>query len=208
MCYYYKDGNRWLRDMKPWEALRDINLEYESVLKIGFNHPKSLVITATTAEEMEWGLLPVWAKNKDLQKNTLNARVETLAEKPSFKGSLKNRCLIPATSFIEWQWLDPKGKKKQKYEIRMAGAGGFCFGGLYSNWLDRTTGELLLTFTIITREAEGVMREIHNSKLRMPLIVPQDYWDGWLAGEVELPPAPELTPEKEMPDNLTHFPAG
>jgi putative SOS response-associated peptidase YedK len=67
---------------------------------------------------MEWGLLPTWARDRTFQKNTLNAKLEALEEKASFRSCVHKRCLIPAESFVEWQWLDPKGKVKQNYRIK------------------------------------------------------------------------------------------
>ena len=201
MCYHYQDRNRnWLRKIKPGEAIAEsIQRDSYESLKVGFAHPEVSIITnsqSTPIQTAVWGLLPFWAKDRSFQKNTLNARVETLAEKPSFKASVKNRCLIPANSFIEWQWLDPKGKQKQKYEVSVAGAEGFCFAGLWSHWTDRATGEIVPTWTMITREAEGIMREIHNSKLRMPMIVKPEQWDAWLNCEIDVVDPPELEAEK------------
>lgn len=198
--------------MKPWEAIvHDMEYyKYESTLNIGFKHPEVVVITNSDSkpiQSMEWGLMPAWAKDRSFQKEnkTLNARVETLSVRPSFKGSLQNRCLIPASSFFEWQWLDPKGKQKQKWEVTVAGADGFCFAGLYNHWTDRVTGEIVPTFTLITREALGIMREIHNSKLRMPMIVQPEQWDDWLNGKIEVVDPPELEGKKDPPDHLTLF---
>lgn len=64
-----------------------------------------------------WGLIPAWAKDEEIQKYTLNAKIETVNEKPSFKNSVNKRCLVITNGYFEWQWLDPKGKNKQKYEI-------------------------------------------------------------------------------------------
>ena len=117
-------------------------------------------------------------------------------EKPSFRSYTENRCIILATGFYEWKWLDPKGKQKQKHRIWRKGAGYFAFAGLYSHWLDKSTGELIPTFTIITREAQGIMREIHNTKLRMPVVLLPEEEKLWLSGEIEIPSAPELEAEK------------
>lgn len=152
----------------------------------GFEHPKTPVITKDKPENIqlfEWGLIPHWAKDKDIQKYTLNARVETITEKPSFRDVVQQRCLVLADCFFEWQWLDPKGKNKQKYQIKVGGDEAFAIAGLYSEWLDRSTGELLNTYTILTTEAMGIMRNIHNSKLRMPIILPKNKEVNWLMGE-------------------------
>lgn len=151
-----------------------------------FVHPKMPVIASNkpdTLQFFEWGLLPSWAKDKSLQNNTLNARVETLHEKPSFKNVLNNRCLIPADGFYEWQWLDAKGKNKQKYLLTVDDEELFAFAGLWSAWADCSTGELLETYTIITRPANELMAKIHNSKQRMPWILPRKDETNWLLGK-------------------------
>jgi putative SOS response-associated peptidase YedK len=151
-----------------------------------FVHPKMPVVASNKPDKLqlfEWGLLPSWAKDKSLQNNTLNARVETLQEKPSFKNVLNNRCLIPATGFYEWQWLDEKGKNKQKYLLTLDDEEIFAFAGLWSAWADRSTGELLETYTIITRPANELMAKIHNSKQRMPWILPRKQEADWLHGK-------------------------
>jgi putative SOS response-associated peptidase YedK len=106
---------------------------------------------------------------------------ETLSEKPSFKSSLNNRCLIYADGFYEWQWLDPKGKNKQKYLLTLPANEHFAFTGLWNQWTEKSTGETLKAFTIITTEANALMSEIHNSKKRMPAIVANA--EAWLHGE-------------------------
>lgn len=201
MCYSYQDRDRkWLQEIKPYDAIAE-SLERDSFesLKIGFAHPRVSIITnsATTPIQIAtWGLIPHWAKDRSFQKNTLNARVETLAEKPSYRGVIHLRCLIPANAFIERQWLDPKGKKKQKWEVSMQGAEGFCFAGLWSHWTDPATGEIVPTWTMITREALGIMREIHNTKLRMPMIVHPEQWDAWLNCTIDIADPPELVGTK------------
>jgi putative SOS response-associated peptidase YedK len=75
-------------------------------------------------------LIPAWAKDKTIQQYTLNAKIETLNEKPSFKNNIKNRCLVIADGYYEWQWLDPKGKNKQKYLITLTSEEPFAFAGI------------------------------------------------------------------------------
>ena len=161
----------------------------------GFTHPYVPVVTGKKPEEVQfyqWGLLPHWAKDTKLQKNTLNARIETIHDKPSFRSYTENRCIILSTGFYEWKWMDPKGKHKQKHRIWESETNLFSFAGLYSHWIDKATGELIPTFTIITREAEGIMREIHNSKLRMPVVLLPEEEKLWLSGKIEVPTVPDL----------------
>jgi putative SOS response-associated peptidase YedK len=153
-----------------------------------FTFPIIPVITNKNPDKLQfyqWGLIPSWwknAKNDDIKKYTLNARWETLLEKPAFKNSIENRCLIIVDGFYEWQWLDSKGKKKQKYFITVEHPykKPFAIAGLYNDWLNLETGEILPTCTIITVKAMGIMEEIHNTKKRMPLILEESIEKEWL----------------------------
>jgi putative SOS response-associated peptidase YedK len=154
----------------------------------GFSHPSLSVITAEVPKELQsfsWGLIPYWSKEQDIRRFTLNAKLETLAEKPSFRQA--KRCLVITDGFYEWQWLDDKGKRKQKHLIGLADQGLFAFAGLCDEWIDRTTGDVVNSFSIVTTAAQGIMQEIHNSKQRMPLTLTPDTEASWLAGEVPDP---------------------
>lgn len=164
-----------------------------------FTHPKTPVITnnkRNTLQRFQWGLIPSWAKNDDIKKFTLNAKIETLEEKPSFNENIKNRCLIPSNGFYEWQWLDPKGKKKRKFLIKVKGEEVFAFAGLWSQWINKNTGEIIYSYTIITTVANELMSEIHNSKKRMPVIVNPSEYEKWLDGEKINLDANELSSEE------------
>jgi putative SOS response-associated peptidase YedK len=128
-----------------------------------------------------WGLLPNWAKDISFDKNTKNARLETIGEKPSFRGYKEQRCLIPATAFYEWKRHDSKGKKKEKFIISPKNISIFTFAGLYNRWKDPNSGKELLSFTIVTKSAEGIMQEIHNTKQRMPVILKMNSENAWLS---------------------------
>lgn len=140
------------------------------------------VVFAPEAErllaQLKWGLVPSWAKDAEIGNRMINARAETLDEKPSFRDAFKKRrCLIPATGFYEW---DKKGKAaggKQPYYFYLKEREVFGFAGLYEEWHDRETGEVLETCTIITTEANEILKPVHD---RMPVIIePVDY-DQWL----------------------------
>lgn len=149
----------------------------------GFTFPKTPVITNQDAKiitHFQWGLIPNWAQDDTIKKYTLNARIETLHQKPSFKESINNRCLVIADGFFEWQWLDEKGKKKQPYLITLPNHELFSFAGIWSEWLNINTGELVNTYSILTSEANELMSEIHNSKKRMPVILNQKNELDWL----------------------------
>lgn len=177
----------------------------------GFSFPKTPIITNENPELIEhyhWGLIPHWAKDDQIKKLTLNAKIETLEEKPSFKGVVTNRCLIIANGFYEWQWLDSKGKEKVKYEIGIGDRELFAFAGLYSHWTDTHTGEIINSYTIVTTEANPLMAEIHNIKKRMPVILKPEDESKWLQNEnyhnFAFPYQVNLTANK-LSDNLTLF---
>lgn len=162
----------------------------------GFQHPETPVIIHKETQKIQlfsWGLLPHWAKDEIIRKNTLNARIETIHEKPSFRAAVNNRCLVFADKFFEWQWLDEKGKKKQKYEVTLPGNIPFAFAGLWSEWHNPLTGEIKYTYTLLTMEANELMSRIHNSKKRMPVILSPGFESDWLNGK-----APTLANEGLM----------
>lgn len=151
----------------------------------GFEHPKTPIITNANPKAIQlfqWGLLPSWATDTKIQNMTLNARIETLREKPSFRDILHQKCLVLVNGFYEWQWLDDKGKQKQKYLISLPNDEPFAMAGLWSTWKNKEN-EVVSTYTIITTEAKGIMREIHNTKLRMPVILTQGNERHWLMCE-------------------------
>lgn len=152
----------------------------------GFDFPKTPVITNKNnkiIEQFNWGLIPTWSKNIEIRKYTLNAKIETLLEKPSYRDAINNRCLIIADGFFEWQWIDDKGKSKQKYLITLSDNSLFAFAGIWSNWVDKKTGEIIKTYSLITTQADEFMSKIHNSKKRMPIILKNENQNNWLEGK-------------------------
>ena len=138
------------------------------------------VITADAPDRIqafEWGLLPAWSRDPKAGPKPINARAETLAEKPSFRQLLlRRRCLVPADSFYEWQ---PTPTGKVPHRILRPDEGPFAFAGLWDEWTDRTTGEVRPTFTIITTAANRLMAPLHE---RMPVILPTRAAErAWLA---------------------------
>jgi putative SOS response-associated peptidase YedK len=124
--------------------------------------------------------VPFWAKDLDFRKNTLNARIESVSEKPSFKNSTSNRCLVIASSFFEWHWNDEKGKSKDKYEIFSAEDELFAMAGIYDTWLNPGNGTTYHSFAIVTTAANKQMEYIHNHKKRMPIILKKEDEAAWL----------------------------
>lgn len=175
----------------------------------GFDFPKTPIITdekPSLIQHFNWGLIPSWAKDEDIKKLTLNARIETLDEKPSFRNSINKRCLVIANGFYEWQWLDSKGKNKIKYEIGIGNEELFAFAGLYSKWINTNTGEIKNTYTIVTTQANALMSEIHNTRKRMPIILKPEYESKWLSNspiqEFAFPYQTNLQAIKLSPETL------
>jgi putative SOS response-associated peptidase YedK len=123
---------------------------------------------------MRWGLIPSWAKDTKIGYKLINARSETLTEKPSFRNAFKRRrCLIIADGFYEWQKQE---KHKQPYYIQLRDKQPFAFAGLWETWQPED-GEAIISCTIITTEANAVMQPIHD---RMPVILSPDVYEQWL----------------------------
>ncbi len=185
MCFTIKQSKEPKELEQRFKAKNKFNLNIISDNINGFTFPKTSVISNQNPNEIQlfhWGLLPSFTQDMGFIKNTLNAKIETLEEKPSFKNSIQNRCLIIADGFYEWQWLDKAGKKKQKYLIELPNQDLFCFAGIYNQWVNKLTGETLNTFAMLTTEANPLMAEIHNSKKRMPVILTPQNESLWLAG--------------------------
>ena len=127
------------------------------------------------AKVMKWGLVPSWAPDPSIGQRMINARSETLLEKPSFKRAVqKRRCLVPANGFYEWR---RDGNRKIPMWIQFKTREPFAFPGLWDCWVDRETGKPLYTFTIITSHANALLRRIHN---RMPVMYRRDMGKQWL----------------------------
>lgn len=157
--------------------------QYQPGNYVAFEFPQTPVITnkdTNLIRMLRWGLIPPWAKDPDIRKYTLNARMETIGQKPTFRSVANNRCLVIADAFFEWQWMDPKGKEKQKYKLTLPDNEPFAFAGLWSEWANPLTGEIWQTYTIITTQANELMSHIHNSKKRMPVILQQGEENMWL----------------------------
>lgn len=131
--------------------------------------------TAGHVSFFRWGLIPSWAKDTDIGNRLINARAETLAEKPSFRAAyLRRRCLILADGFYEWQAI-PGSKAKQPMYIQLATKKPFAFAGLWELW--RPDDTPILSCAIITTEPNALLAPIHN---RMPVILPPDAYARWL----------------------------
>ena len=148
MCFHSKQTKLALEVENRFKA----TIEKKEILKPamdinGFDFGINPVITdenPNLIKHFNWGLIPSWSKDEDIKKRTLNARIETIEEKPSFKNSINKRCLVIANGFYEWQWQDSKGKNKIKYEIGIGNEDLFAFAGIYSQWINQSTGDVRL----------------------------------------------------------------
>lgn len=137
-------------------------------------------------KELRWGLIPSWAKDASIGTKLINARSETVAEKPSFRSAFKQRrCLIAADGFFEWK---KAAGKKQPFYFRLVTGEPFAFAGLWERW-QPPTGEALETCTILTTTANSLLAEIHD---RMPVMLHAADYDRWLDAEQPLAEAQSL----------------
>jgi putative SOS response-associated peptidase YedK len=128
-----------------------------------------------------WGLVPFWAKDPSIGNRMINARAETVAEKPSFRTAYrKRRCLILADGFYEWR---KEGEQKTPYLISLADGSPFAFAGLWEDWSSKENDESIQSTAIITTVANEFLAQIHH---RMPIVLQPDNATRWLQGDMEL----------------------
>ncbi len=127
---------------------------------------------------LRWGLVPSWAADPALGSRLINARSETVAEKPSFRSAFRQRrCLVPADGFYEWAKV---GKARHPWYFRRSDGAPFALAGLWERWR-APGGEALETFTILTTDANEVVAPVHP---RMPVILPPQAYEAWLDPEL------------------------
>ncbi len=151
-----------------------------------FSKPYLPVITSQDPDRIQtfrWGLIPFWVKDEPtagkISLQTCNARAETLWDKPSFREAARHkRCLVLAHGFFEW--YSAPGKKIPFY-IRRKDNQPFAFAGLYDTWTNPSTGEITNSFSIVTTKANALLEKIHNSKKRMPVILPASGEADWIS---------------------------
>ena len=137
---------------------------------------------AREAALLRWGLVPHWAKDEKIAFKLFNARGETLAEKPAFRGLLaRRRCLVPADGFYEWRL--GKDGRKEPLRFTLASGGLFAFAGLWTGWTDPATGEPLESCTIVTTAPNPLVAEVHD---RMPVILDPSSEEEWLDPDISV----------------------
>lgn len=171
---------------------------------------------------MKWGLVPFWAKDEKIGSRMINARADSVTEKPAFRSSIKShRCLLPADGWYEWK---REGKAKQPFYMTPLDGSGLALAGIWSTWRPKDaaggdaddpdgTVEPLVTCSVLTVDAVGALAEVHD---RMPLFLPRDAWVTWLdpdredVSELLVPPpielveAIEVRPVSDEVNNVRH----
>jgi putative SOS response-associated peptidase YedK len=145
--------------------------------------------TPRRLDVLSWGLVPSWAKDRSIGSRLLNARAETLGDKPAFRSAFaRRRCLVPADGWYEWAPRE-HGPGKQPYYLTPADGSVLAFAGLWEVW---GSGDgRVLTCTVVTTASQGGLADVHD---RMPLVLPPDRWAAWLGEGPERTPAELLAP--------------
>ena len=188
MCFYNSMSKkakelaaRYGRKSDIIEIAEEILAEQSKVN--AFTFPKYPIITVEPEiQAYNWGLIPFWVKDgeqaDELKRMTLNARADTIFEKPSFREPImRRRCIVPSTGYFEWRH---EGKNKIPYFIFVKDEAIFSMAGIYDEWLDKDTGEIVKTFSIITTDPNPLTDYIHNTKHRMPAILSPEDEERWL----------------------------
>ncbi len=183
-----------LQQAFPWAVIHD---DLFPRYNIAPSQPVAVIPNtgANTVSMYKWGLIPSWAKDPSIGDHMINARAESLAEKPSFRNAYRRRrCLILADGFFEWK-QNPDRKSKQPVYIRMKDSQPFAFAGLWELWKSPEDSEIH-SCTIITTQPNSLLEPIHN---RMPVILPAEAYQHWLS-VADTPPA-------QLDDLLVPYPS-
>jgi putative SOS response-associated peptidase YedK len=191
---------RYVLAMDPAQLVEEFDVAHlpETVLEPDYNvaPTKSVYIVVQNddvraLDVARWGLVPSWATDASVGSRMINARVETVESKPSYRSAYrKRRCLIPANGYYEWYTPVAKGPKQPFYIHRVDGH-ALALAGLYSWWRASTEDDWLLTCTVITADATDGLRRIHD---RAPMVVPRQHWTAWLGSAPNGDPKDLLEP--------------
>ena len=193
MCFHNSMSAKAIKLAARYGRKSDIVEIYQDILNEqyhvnAFNFPKYPIIT--TSDEVQvfnWGLIPFGVKTEEdaeeIRRMTLNARADTIFEKPSFREPImKKRCIVPSTGYFEWRHEE---SKKIPYYIYLKDEPIFSMAGIYDRWLDKETGEEYDTFSIITTNTNLLTDYIHNTKHRMPAILSKEDEEKWLNPDLQ-----------------------
>jgi len=195
MCgrFVLKDNIEDLSSCFHIDNVEDLFLEARYNIYPGQNVPVIIMEERKKFVMMRWGLVPSWSNDPLIGFQIINARAETLSQKPSFKNSFKkHRCIIPCSGFYEWKKLDKK--TKVPYFIRLRNGTPFALAGLWDR--RNKDGGNLTTFTIITTTPNNIIEPIHD---RMPVILKSENHDMWIN--------PDITDTENISDFLKPYPS-
>lgn len=174
MCglYGFYPGNDFYERFNIVNRLERLEAHYN--VAPGYRMPVVTCHSQNSVEVMKWGLIPHWAKDPSIGYKLINARAESVSEKPAFRPSfLAKRCLVPSSGFYEWEKTDDG---KIPYHVTLKNKEMFSFAGLYDSWFD-PEGKEIKTYTIITVEPNELVKAIHN---RMPALLNKKEEGAWL----------------------------
>lgn len=188
MCFHNSMSAKAQKLASRYNLKTDIVEIYKEILEEqyhvnAFAHPPYPIVTdSDELQAFNWGLIPSWIKTeeqaRDIENMTINAKADTIFEKPSFKHSIiSKRCIVPSTGFFEWRH---EGSKKIPYYIQVKDEDIFSMAGIYDVWVNPSTGEIHHSFSIITTDANPLMEYIHNTKKRMPVILSPEDEQKWI----------------------------
>lgn len=186
MCFTVKISQKIQNLAKKYgvhtEGVEEAIAEVERQLN-AFDHPQMAVVRQGLLSPMRWGLVPHWiadhAHAVEIRNKTLNARSESVFEKPSFRDPIRHhRCIVPVSAFYEWQHV---GKDRIKYRIEPVQDDVLSLAGIWDAWVSPQQGIEVRTFSILTCAANPMMAEIHNTQQRMPVILDPSRIGAWLA---------------------------
>ncbi len=196
MCYRYSINS----DTMVIESRFDATFQekFEKKYHVGaFDQTKLPVITNENPKQIQfyaWGFVPFWIKTSkqadEIQQRTVNARAETIFEKPAYRNSAGNKhCLVIADGFFEWRYFQGRN---YPYYIRLKSHEPFAIAGLWDCWTNKETNDKLYSYTIITCPANPLMAKIHNKKKRMPVILPKEMERFWISNSLTKDQAEKL----------------
>ncbi|MFW6375607.1 MAG: SOS response-associated peptidase [Thermoplasmatota archaeon] len=191
MCFNYSINKDSDYIQNRFDAEFEDPDQFERIYHVSaFNAPRLPVINNKSPDKIkffQWGLIPFWVKNRDqaedIRTKTINARAETLFEKPSFREPIrKRRCLVIMDGFFEWREV---GGQNYPHYIKMKDDRAFAVAGIWDAWDENETGTVRNTYSIITTEANPLLEKIHNKKKRMPAILRRADEKKWVSTDID-----------------------
>lgn len=212
MCYHKSLKTTSEELEQRYKAAMPENARFQPIYHANaYQFPAWPIVTHQEPDQfqfMHWGLIPHWVKTPgdadEIRSRTLNARSETIYEKPSFRSAAntRKRCLIPVTGFYEWYTL---GSKKFPFYITATAQLITSVAGLWDEWLNPETGELIRTYTLLTTEANPLLAAIHNTKQRMPCLLTAQDEQRWLKEELTEQDVKQLLAEQYPASQLHSY---